>query len=177
MSRREATDHGDDASVKTVAVAEIYEQPNPLRAKVTYGPDGIDEKVLARAEAAIASLGEEFLGWIEQDVKAAQHKFDAISDLPEDERDHAMQELFTILHDMKGQGGSFGFPLVTSIANNLCRFMETRTSFGQAEMEAILLHISALRLVVAERLSGDGGTKGEKLLKGLELVLQKFAGK
>ena len=174
MSRREATSPGDDASAKSLAVAEIYEQPNPLRAKVSYGPEGIDDKVLAKAEAAIANLGQEFLGWIELDVKAAQQKFDVITDLPEDERDHAMHELFTILHDMKGQGGSFGFPLITTIANGVCRFVESRSKYGPHEMDAIHLHLDALRVVVTHHLSGDGGYVGEKMLQGLEKVMAKF---
>ena len=44
-------------------------------------------------------------------------------------------------------------------------------------MSAVSLHINALRLIVAERLNGDGGDKGQKLVNGLELVLQKFAAK
>jgi hypothetical protein len=174
MSRREATSSGDEASAKSLAVAEIYEQPNPLRAKVSYGPEGIDDKVLAKAEAAIANLGEEFLSWIEQDVKAAQQKFDSTVDLPEGERDHSMHELFNLLHDMKGQGGSFCYPLVTTIANGVCRFVESRSKYGPHEMDAIQLHIDALRMVVAHHLSGDGGYVGEKVLKGLEKVLAKF---
>ncbi len=160
-----------------VAVAEIIDVPNPLKGKVSYGPDGVDASMLEKAEALIANLQGDFVVWVQEDLKKLQQHYNTAAALPVEERAHAMKEVFGVAHDMKGQGGSFGFPLVTSIANNLCRFMETRTSFGQAETEAILLHISALKLVVAERLSGDGGIKGEKLLKGLELVLQKFATK
>lgn len=174
MPRRDPADQGEEATVKTLAIAEIYEQPNPLRAKVSYGPDGIDEKTLAKAEAAIAGLGDEFVQWIDQDIKAAQHKFDDAAELPEAERHHAMGELFAILHDMRGQGGSFGYPLITTIANGVCRFIESRSKYGPHEMDAVQLHIDALRMVVGERLSGDGGYVGEKMLKGLEKVLAKF---
>jgi len=157
------------------AVAEIIEAPNPLKMKVSYGPDGVDTAMLEKAEALIANLQGDFVVWVQDDLKKLQQHYDAAAALPVAERNQAMQEVFGVLHDMKGQGGSFGYPLVTSIANTLCRFMETRTAFGPHEMEAILLHINALRLVVADRLSGDGGTKGDKLLKGLDLVIQKFA--
>ena len=160
-----------------VAVAEIIEVPNPLKGKVSYGPDGVDAAMLEKAEAMIANLQGDFVVWVQEDLKKLQMHFDKASAQPPEDRAHAMQEVFGVLHDMKGQGGSFGFPLVTHIANTLCRFMETRTGFGPTEMSAVGLHINALRLVVAERLSGDGGMKGEKLIKGLELVLQKFAAK
>ena len=160
-----------------VAVAEIIEVPNPLKNKVSYGPDGVDTAMLEKAEALIANLQGDFVVWVQDDLKKLQQSFDAAAALPPAERGHAMQEVFGVLHDMKGQGGSFGYPVITQIANTLCRFMESQSEFGPQEMEAVLVHINALRLVVAERLSGDGGTKGQKLLKGLELVLQKFANK
>jgi len=160
-----------------VAVAEIIEVPNPLKNKVSYGPDGVDTAMLEKAEALIANLQGDFVVWVQDDLKKLQQYFDSAAALTPAERGHAMQEVFGVLHDMKGQGGSFGYPVITQIANTLCRFMESQTEFGPQEMEAVLVHINALRLVVAERLSGDGGTKGQKLLKGLELVLQKFANK
>ena len=158
-----------------VAVAEIIDVPNPLKGKVSYGADGVDAAMLEKAEALIANLQGDFVVWVQEDLKRLQQHFDTAKAQPVEERAHAMKEVFGVLHDMKGQGGSFGFPLVTTIANQLCRFMETRTSFGQAEMDAISLCINSIRLIVAERMSGDGGMKGEKLLKGIELVIAKFA--
>lgn len=158
-----------------VAVPEIIDVPNALKGKVSYGPDGVDAAMLEKAEALIANLQGDFVVWVQEDLKRLQQHFDTAKAQPIEERALPMKDVFGVLHDMKGQGGSFGFPLVTSIANQLCRFMETRTSFGPAEMDTIALCINTIRLVVAERMSGDGGTKGEKLLKGIELVFQKFA--
>ena len=160
-----------------VAVAEIIEVPNTLKLKVSYGPDGVDAAMLEKAEALIANLQGDFVVWVQEDLKKLQQHFDAAMALPVEERGHAMKEVFGVLHNMKGQGGSFGFPLITSLANMLCRFMESRTTFGPSEMEGVSVCVNAIRLVVAERLSGDGGTKGEKLIKGIELVIQKFSAK
>jgi len=160
-----------------VAVAEIIEVPNTLKLKVSYGPDGVDAAMLERAEALIANLQGDFVVWVQEDLRKLQQHFDAAMSQSGDERVHSMKEVFGVLHNMKGQGGSFGFPLITTISNMLCRFMETRATFEQGEMETVLVCINAIRLVVAERLSGDGGTKGEKLIKGLELVIQKFSQK
>lgn len=148
-----------------------------MKSKVSYGPDGVDAAMLERAEALIANLQGDFIVWVQEDLKKLQQSFDNASAQPVEERAHAMQEVFGVLHDMKGQGGSFGYPLITHVANTLCRFMEVRSSFGPSEMSAVSLHINALRLIVAERLNGDGGDKGQKLVNGLELVLQKFAAK
>jgi chemotaxis protein histidine kinase CheA len=157
-----------------VAVAEIIEVPNTLKLKVSYGADGVDAAMLERADALMANLQGDFIVWVQEDLKKLQEHFDAAAALPVAERGHAIKEVFGVLHNMKGQGGSFGYPLVTSLANMLCRFMETRTSFAQPEMDVIHVCINALRLVVAERMIGDGGPKGEKLFKGIELMIAKF---
>jgi hypothetical protein len=157
------------------AIVEIYQDRNQLRRKVTYGPDGVDDAVLARAEAAIAGMHDDFLAWAEADVDAAQRLYDEAQALPAMERMVAMGRLFAIAHSMKGQGGSFGFPLVTQVADSLARFLAGQHLFTDREMDVIHVHVDALRMIVAERLAGEGGYTGEKMLNGLHKVLKKFS--
>jgi hypothetical protein len=156
-------------------IAEIYRETNPLKNRVSYGSDGVDMAIIAKAEALIASMQGEFIAWFQVDLVKLQSQYDAAASLPVEDRASPMADVYTGAHDMKGQGGSFGFPLVTNIANSLCRFMENRSVFGRQEMEVIQVHIEALRLAVAERMTGDGGIKGEKLLRGLEVVMEVLA--
>lgn len=157
-----------------LGVAEIYENSAALRDKVTYGVDGVDDELLARAEAAVAGLQGDYLVWAAQDIAAMERQCTTMLSLPEDERAHALGELFTTVHGMKGQGGSFGFPLITQIADSLSRFIEHRTLCGPHEMDVITVHIDAMRVVIAERLTDEGGVAGAQMLLGLERVLDKF---
>lgn len=160
-----------------LSVAEIYGNGASLRDKVTYDFEGVDETALARAEAAIADMQGDYLVWAEQDIQQIErHCANALA-LPEDERAHTMRELFATAHGMKGQGGSFGFPLVTQVSDSLARFIQDRTQCGPREMNVIHVHIDALRMVISERLTNDGGFAGEKMLAGLKQVLDKFAGR
>ena len=77
-----------------VAVAEIIEVPNPLKSKVSYGPDGVDAAMLERAEALIANLQGDFIVWVQEDLKKLQQSFDNASAQPVEERAHAMQAVF-----------------------------------------------------------------------------------
>lgn len=156
-------------------VPEIIEVPNTLKSKVSYGPDGVSPETLEQAEELISNLQSEYLVWVQDDLRRIQARFDEVAALPAEDRLAAMQAVFGVAHDMKGQGGSFGFPLMTNIANNLCRFIETQKRFGPAELEAVRVHIDALRLVMADKITGDGGVKGERLMRGLELVLEKLS--
>lgn len=82
----------------------------------------IDPQSLARAEAALAALADHYRSWAAADLvrlRAALTPF-------------RPDTLFAIAHDIKGQAGTFGFPLVTERANALCRILEGRPAPEQA---------------------------------------------
>ena len=86
-----------------------------------------------------------------------------------------LEAIFQIAHDMKGQGGTFGYPLITRIGEQLCRFIEKVHDLGQHEVEVISLHVEAMVLVLHQRIKGDGGAVGSSLVGGLDQMLAKFA--
>lgn len=152
---------------------EIIQVPNVLKNKVSFGPDGVDLEALERAEAVIANLQGNYLEWVQEDLQRLQALYETAIKLPEAERAPVMKQIFGIAHDVKGQGGSFGYGLVTAIGNQLCRFLEGRESFTNPELEAVRLHIDTIRMVIAKRMEGDGGREGESLMRGLQLVVNK----
>lgn len=154
--------------------AEFFDFPNVLKAKVTLGPDGVDPAMIARAEAMIASMQGDYLSWAQEDLCKLQELLDQADAQPEAERLSVLKAIFNVSHDIKGQGGSFGYPLMTAIGNQLCRFIETHNSFGAAEMLVVRFHADAMRSVIGEHLEGDGGAKGITLTAGLNQLIQKL---
>ena len=120
------------------------------------GPNAVDPAALARAEQAIADLGGEYLDWVQEDLKKLEDGFNALK-----ASDGGGQELigviFRVAHEIKGQGGSFGYDLMTLIGNQLCHFVEELAEAGPSEVEVIGLHLDALKLVMAKQMRGDGG--------------------
>ena len=134
----------------------------------------MDEKVLKRAEAVMASMGGEFVQWAEKDLKSLQRAFDGLKAGTADEKE-SLHTIFRVSHDIKGQGGSFNYGLLTAIGDSLCGFIEEKDRAGPAEIEVIKLHAEALSLVLTNRLKGDGGDTGAKLLDGLKRVVEKLS--
>jgi len=155
---------------------EIINPPNAVKAKVKVGgPGAVDAATLEKAEQAIASMSDQYLDWVHDDIV----KIDAAyADLVAASGDRKVEvdRVFQVSHDMKGQGGSFGFDLVTAIANQLCRLIEKMENTGSKELEAIRVHIDAIKLVIAQKVKGDGGKAGEQIMVGLEKVVQKILG-
>lgn len=156
--------------------AAVINPPNKLRAKVSVGgPGAVDAAMLERAEAVIADLGGNYLEWVKQDFGKLDQAFRKLREVRAD-NGPVLREIFGIVHDMRGQGGSFGYDLVTVIGNQLCRFIENVKDPGPDEIEAIRLHIEAMQLVIAQDMRGEGGPQAGKLLDGLEKVAARFSG-
>lgn len=48
-----------------------------------------------------------------------------------------VKKMFDIAHEVRGQGGSFDFPLITSIGDSLCRFLEPLDSLTGRDLAAL----------------------------------------
>lgn len=149
---------------------------SPLSAKVTVGgPGAVDEATLQRAEQVIEDMADSYLDTVRADLDKIQKSFAALKAGAGDRKKH-LADIFQIAFDIKGQGGSFDFNLMTVIGNQLCRFLDgLEESANHGALEVIQLHIDALQVVIAQGLKGDGGAVGEQLLSGLEGVIAKRA--
>lgn len=152
----------------------VIRPPDTLKSKVREGgPGAVDLAALERAEAVIANLTGSYLQWVQEDLVKLQNAYDVLAAAPDDGRKAAAEKIFQIAHDIKGQGGSFGYNLMTVIGNSLCRFIEKQPGVGPKEIDVIKVHVDSLKLVIAQDLKGDGGPFGEKLLAGLNAVIDK----
>lgn len=140
---------------------------------------------LARAEAAVADLAKSYVTWASADVeKCSEHLAVARSaqpgaDIPEgavDDRMIAVQALYTVAHNIKGQGTSFGFPLMTRLGDSLCRLTRNKRPVADSDLTVIQAHLDAMRLVLAQNIRGDGGVLGDKLAQRLEGMVTEIVG-
>lgn len=155
---------------------EFIQPPDTLSGKVQVTEGGVDLDALEKAEALIAGLQGNYLEWVEGDLSKLQTTYQAALDVEGAQRRAALGDVFSVAHDVKGQGGSFNYHLMTAIGNSLCRFIEKLPGdVSRAQMDAIKVHIDAMRLVIAQRLEGDGGKTGANLMRGLDAVKAKVA--
>ena len=151
---------------------EVIKSPNNLKSKVKVdGPKAVDQMVLARAEAVITDLAGEYLEWVEGDLAKIQKACDSLVAAPTSKE--PLELIYQISHGIKGQGGSFGYQLMTVLGDKLCLYIEKLEDVGAREADVIRLHIDGMRLVISKRIEGDGGEIGAELLKGLSSVTAK----
>ena len=112
----------------------------------------IDPEAVARAESIVASMSEEYLEWLRGDLDELDK---TLSEARGSVR--AVDQLRRKAHDIRGQGGSFGFPLISEVADALYKVMVSQDDILSAEGETLTRGLfETLRLVVERQARGDG---------------------
>lgn len=73
-----------------------------------------------------------------------------------------------IAHDLKGQGATFGWPLVTMILASLVRGLRREITTTEKRVELIHVHLGALKLVVQNKRKGKPTPAEEKMVIALD---------
>ncbi len=152
---------------------EVIHPPNTLAAKVPkYG--GPDLKTIVReAEQALEALQESYLTWIRQDLEALAAAVARLRDTTAPGA-NALDSVYRIGQDIKGQGATFEFPLLTLIADSMCRLIALDVDPGE-RLKLIELHADALNIVVRDNIQGAGGAEGKKLIGMLRTAVDKVS--
>jgi hypothetical protein len=130
--------------------------------------------VLQAAETELKREAEGFIGWakayldrLSSQVGEAKGKFG--------ERTANLEEINLIAHELRGQGGTFGYPLITIFAKSLYEVTKPPCPQDDAMLEIVKAHIDTMRAVIREDIEGDGGDIGQQLFKSLKLATAKYS--
>ncbi|MEL3890494.1 Hpt domain-containing protein [Ferrovibrio sp. MS7] len=119
---------------------------------------------LAQAQAAVAGMADQYIGWVTADLERLDQ---AITRIDAANPAMGLKGVYEVAHDIKGQGATFGYRLVTDIGALLCRYLhlsQERNTYDPAVIDA---HVQALRTVIDNRVQGDAGELGKEILASL----------
>ena len=126
----------------------------------------INSDMIKRAEKAVEELSSQYSGWAAEDIV----KLRGI--LAEAENDAAchharLKDIRRIAHDMRGQGSTFGFPLVTRIAGLLSNYLKMPDE-GDTAINMARAHIDALDRVIKGKVTDEASAAAIKILDTLK---------
>ena len=155
--------------------SQIIHAPHNLKkAKIGTGPAKLDPKAIERAERVVKDMEKDYAVWAQDDLGALDASFARYRAKSGDPAE-SMRTMFRIALDMKGQGASFGYQMITRIADLLAAFLEDRDTLGPFDCDVVAAHIAAMRAVFAQEVRGDGGVIGSALIDGLNKLIAKAA--
>jgi chemotaxis protein histidine kinase CheA len=158
------------------AKIRFYRFANRLHAKTGLPPGAtarISPEALQKAQVAIDEMAQDYPDWamVHVDQLAERHK-KLVFSVPS--RPEHYKEIHRVAHDMKGQGGTFGYPLVSTIAESLYRTTGEAAKFSDAEAEIVKAHIDSIRVVLQHREKDPEGQTGKRVQRALEAVIRKL---
>lgn len=125
---------------------------------------------LANAQAAVADLADQYIGWVNDDLVRLETAAAAAAGGSDPEK---LGAVYDVAHDIKGQGSTFGYQLVTEIGALLCRYLQDCIKKARYDAEVTAAHIQALHTVVDNRVQGDAGELGSEILEALRGAARK----
>ena len=180
----------DDNSVAIVYSADKVVKPeratdvwyfrlaNRLKEKAgSYGstePGELPVDLLKQAEENLERAALDFTEW-------AMSYIAKLSDLCTEalmkpgRRDTHFREINLIAHELRGQGGTFGYPLISIFGKMLYECTGEGCNEDDSAVEIAKAHVDAMRAVIREKVAGDGGQIGRDLLKALKIGIDKHS--
>ncbi len=135
-----------------VAETEAAVPDGDLKDKVVISGSGsgIDMEAVERAEKALEQLSVEFDGWMEEEIVRLVTVRDQIK--REGLNGENFDDFFRAAHDLKGEGETFGYPLVSDLCNQLCRLLELTDDKSLIPMTLIDNHVDAVQIVLRDKI-------------------------
>ncbi len=153
--------------------AQVIKVPNLLRAKVGNRPGPDLNQIVRQAESALDGMQEQYETWIRDYVaKINEALAKARRSVPPDPE--AIALILKTSHDIKGQGLTFGYPLLTRVGHMLHHFIEHSGGRAARSIDLIAAHIEFMNLVLQDQIHDDGSVKEQQILAGLEAAASKL---
>jgi predicted DNA-binding protein len=167
---------GEAAGYGQSRKAKIIKAPQELRARAVNFETGLDltlsDEVRNRIETVISESADEFskdvidkLREMRKQVKAAEG--DPLS------RIFILSTISELAFDIKGMGGTFGYPLLSHLAKSLKDFISGLALPNESQLEVISIHVDAMYVVLAQGIQGVSDKLQRDLLDNLGIAVSK----
>ena len=153
-----------DSSGKPGSKGVIEKPPNKLARIVPKEGGKLLSELMHDVDTAVKKLEGAYQQHLEADMNELSTLFNA---LKEDKTEENSQKLFRLSHNMKGQAGTFGFPLITEVGQSLCHYLTKCEGAKKLKTELVELHVNALRVIYREQITGGGDTVSQQVVAAL----------
>ena len=181
--RREGTDHitmvySAEKTVKAKNVSDVwcFQLPNTLKERagndVGNGPPTLPDNILAEAEESLERAVLDFAEWAQKYLANLATLCDRAMEDP-DKRTLQFAEINELAHELRGQGGTFGYPLISVAGKMLYESTLEGCPVTDNQVEVVRAHIDMMRAVIREKISGSGGKVGKELVQSLKAAVER----
>ena len=175
--RRKEEAVGDDRRGTGKDKAKFFEPPRRLFSKGGGELVVTPEQIMAAVEE-VEALQDEFTDLVGKDIDRLEEIFaQAKTQSSEEERAATVQAMAPICHELRGQGGVFGYMLISVVADSLHLISSSILGVPDDALQLLRTHLDLLRAILREDIKGDGGVLGPELMSSLQKANVSFVDK
>jgi len=151
---------------------QIINPPNRLKAVVDdgRGGKGIDPSLLAKAEKAMEDVNPQIEAHMRSEVARLNELMVKVSASAGQDRSQ-LDEMYRTAFELKGQGTSAGYGMLTRFGDSLCRYIEAQQNPGAKEVAIIKAHVDSISAIMGRSIKGDTNPIGLAIASELEKVV------
>jgi chemotaxis protein histidine kinase CheA len=128
------------------------------------------QDLIAKAEAALAALSDQFTPWLEGELAKLEAARAALDLDPLDVQ--ALDSLNHRAHDLKGLGTTCQFESITRLAASLCRLVAAHTPGQPPRLDLIDAHIQGIKTALSENLGNADQDPARTMIEALERAVE-----
>ncbi|WP_421779687.1 hypothetical protein [Kiloniella litopenaei] len=155
---------------------KLHMPTNNLKPKVPSEGGPELEDIVEKAENALSEMEGDYEVLVADEI-ANINEFLLQAKSNHDECADRIIEIHRISHNIKGQAATFSYPLLSLAAKSLCHFIQENAEKAGERLDLIEAHVNTMRIILTQKLKGDGGQEGQGLITALEQAVGKILAK
>ncbi len=170
-----------DRVVRLKGSGKIYKFRLPNRLKELVGGAGgsgqgrLPGSVLGEADNVLGRKSAEFHDWALKYLATMSVLCKKALALPPQKRRFCFDKINHLAHELRGQGGTFGYPLITVVGKMLYQYTGFSCPVHDEAVNIVKAHIDTMRVVFRDKIKQDGGDIGRGLLEVLEKAVRQYS--
>ncbi len=152
---------------------QIFQPSSSLAKKVTLVDDETTKNAIKQAENFMETQEINYPTWLDDDLKNLKNTFKKINPNSNNQPKNLLNDIFKISLEIKGQGGSYGYPLISYVADNICTLLDSIPKISSKDIEIIRIHIDLLSIIAKNRIKDiPNNQKTKQILNGLDKIIK-----
>lgn len=145
--------------------------PNRLREKVGFG--GMPPQNVKKAQDFIVGNKFDFEPYAREFLELLENTID-VTVRGKIGGKEAIDKMSRPVMELKGNGGMFNYRLISEIADIVLNFLENIEELNEDAYVILEVHQKTLKVIIANKLTGDGGPQGRALAMELYKACNRF---
>ncbi|MBM3570673.1 MAG: response regulator [Alphaproteobacteria bacterium] len=155
-----------------------FDIPNALKPKLDGVVSGVPvdySAELAKAQDALAAADTQIKDWIVEAVTRLENQFKKLA--KGEDVAPTRGEMNALARELRGHGGTFGYPLISEFSRSLDLFLERLGDLHADALELIRAHVDVIKVVVKQNARHANDPLAREIKLMLEKVIAKYSSK